>query len=114
MRHALLLCASLLGSATGCYRITVNTGAPMAADTITEPWNHSFVYGLVPPAPVSTQARCAQGVAQVVTQRSFLNGLVGALTFNVYTPLEIKATCASGPVLGAAARPASAPSAPRR
>jgi Bor protein len=109
MRRAILACAALLVSASGCYRITVNTGAPpAAADSIVRPWNNSFVYGLVPPAPVSTADKCTNGVAQVTTQRSFLNGLVGAITWGIYTPLEIRATCASGPVRTSAA-PTDAP-----
>ena len=114
MRRSLLACAALALSATGCYRITVSTGAPpAAADSVSRPWNNSFVYGLVPPPPVSVQDKCTNGVSQVVTQRSFLNGLVGALSWGIYTPLDIRATCASGPVRtsaapsGAAAAPAS-------
>ena len=29
------------------------------------------------------------------TQQSFLNGLVGILTLGIYTPMEIKVTCAA-------------------
>lgn len=101
MRRSLLVCAALVAATAGCYRVTVNTGAPLAPETLERPWNHSFVYGLVPPAEVSTKEKCPTGVAQVVTQRSFLNSLVAALTTNIYTPLEIKATCAAGPVLPA-------------
>ena len=32
----------------------------------------------------------------MVTQRSFINGLVSFLTFNIYTPMQITATCAAG------------------
>jgi hypothetical protein len=37
-------------------------------------------------------------VAKVETERSFLNGLVGAITWNIYTPMHVLVTCASGPV----------------
>jgi hypothetical protein len=39
---------------------------------------------------------CPSGVAQVETQHSFLNGLAAAITFGIYTPLQINVTCASG------------------
>jgi hypothetical protein len=117
---ATALAAAALASA--CYRVTVVTGAAPAAKVVDKPWNNSFVIGLVPPPPVDVSKDCgASGVSQVVTQRSFLNGLVGVLTQNIYTPLQITATCAAGarssalpgaaaPV--AAATPAVAPAAP--
>lgn len=88
---ALLLCS-------GCYRVTVTTGAPPAAKTVDKPWQHSFVYGLVPPAELNTKEQCPQGIAVVQTERSFLNGLVGSLTYSIFTPMHAKVTCASGPV----------------
>ena len=57
-------------------------------------WAHGFIFGLVPPSTVSTQAQCAKGVAKVETQISFLNGLAQMLTFSLYTPMSIKVTCA--------------------
>jgi len=83
---------------SGCYRVTVVTGAPSAAETIDKPWQNSFVYGLVPPPEIDTKAQCAKNLAVVETERSFLNGLVGALTFSIYTPMHTKVTCAVGPV----------------
>ena len=83
---------------TGCYRVTVVTGAPPAAQTIDQQWQNSFVYGLVPPPVVQTAPQCQQGVARVQTERSFLNGLVGGLTFGIYTPMHTTVACATGPV----------------
>ena len=40
--------------------------------------------------------KCTHGVAKVETQQSFVNGLVGIITFGIYTPMEIKVTCAAG------------------
>lgn len=95
-RLPLLVVAALVFS--GCYRVTVVTGAPAAAQTVDVPWQHSFVYGIVPPQELNVGDRCPQGVAQVQTERSFLNGLVGALTWSLYTPIHVKVDCASGPV----------------
>jgi hypothetical protein len=88
-----LIAALLCG---GCYHVTVITGASPSAQTIDKPWQNSFVIGLVPPAEVSTKEGCPQGVAQVETERSFLNGLVGAITQSIYTPMHVKVTCSSG------------------
>jgi hypothetical protein len=87
-----------LVAAAGCYHVTVVTGAPPATQTIDKPWQNSFVIGLVPPPEISAKETCTQGVAKVETERSFLNGLVGALTWNIYTPMHARVTCASGPV----------------
>ena len=80
---------------TGCYHTTVKTGSPLGTTTIEQPWALSFVYGLVPPPTVETASTCPSGVAQVESQQSFLNGLVGALTFGLFTPMSIKVTCAA-------------------
>jgi Bor protein len=91
------LAALLLTGA--CYRVTVNTGAPPSPTVIDKQWQLSFVYGLVPPPELNArEGGCAQGVASVVTERSFLNGLVGAITYSIFTPMHTKVTCASGPV----------------
>jgi hypothetical protein len=97
-RRSQLLLAALAVVSTGCYHVTVVSGAPAGAQTIDKPWQHSFVYGLVPPAEVPTRDPCAQGVAKVETERSFVNGLVSLLTWSIYTPVHVTVTCASGPV----------------
>ena len=92
----LLLAAAVL--CAGCYHVTVITGAPAATTTIDKQWQNSFVYGLVPPPEVNARETCGQGVSKVETERTFLNGLVGAITYNIYTPMRVTVTCASGPV----------------
>jgi len=80
---------------TACYHATIETGRPPSPQTIERPWAPSFVYGLVPPPVVETAARCPNGVSPVETQISFLNGLVALFTFNMFTPMSIKVTCAA-------------------
>jgi hypothetical protein len=87
-----------LVATTGCYHYTVVTGAPPAEKTIDKKWQNSFILGLVPPPVINTQAECPRGVSQIETQHSFLNMLVSAITYNIYTPMSAKVTCASGPV----------------
>ena len=85
-----------LTMATGCYHATINTGRPLSTQIVEEPFASSWVYGLVPPKTVEAGERCPNGVARVETQQSFVNGLVGVLTFGIYTPMNIKVTCAAG------------------
>lgn len=51
---------------------------------------------------MATAARCPTGVAKVETQLSFVNMLVGFLTLSIYTPMDIRVTCAEGGVSGTA------------
>lgn len=93
MRRVVLLSSAVL--MMGCFHTTIETGAAPSANVIEQPWAPSFVYGLVPPATVETQAKCGtKGVSKVETQISFLNGLVAGLTFSLFTPMTIKVTCA--------------------
>jgi hypothetical protein len=98
MRLTNILSVVALVALSACYRVTVNTGAPPAATVIDKQWQLSFVYGLVPPPAIDAKQTCPQGVASVVTERSFLNGLVGAITYSLFTPMHTTVTCASGPV----------------
>ncbi len=82
---------------TGCYHATINTGIAPGTQLLQDKWADSFVYGLVPPDAVEAMAACGnRGVARVETRMSFLNGLVGALTLQIYTPMEITVTCGQG------------------
>ncbi len=78
----------------GCYHATIETGLAPGAKTV-QMWKHSWIYGLAPPSVVEAQSECENGVAKVETQQSFANGLVGALTFGIYTPLTVTVTCAA-------------------
>ncbi|HWO56917.1 MAG TPA: hypothetical protein VNN55_05070 [bacterium] len=87
---------ALLLAVPGCYHATIDTGLPPGTQTIHQPFASCWLFGLVPPKTVETMGKCPHGVAKVETQYSFLNWLVGAVTFGIYTPIEIKVTCGSG------------------
>ncbi len=87
----------------GCYRITVTYGpqpvAP-AATVVEYPWQHSWVFGLVPPAEINVKDRCPNSVAKVETKVSFLNGLASALVGVAVGELTRNQTNDSRAVLG--------------
>lgn len=87
--------AALLILLAGCYHATVETGATPSTVVIDKEFASSWIYGLVPPDPVPTMERCPSGVAKVETQHTFVNQLVGLLTLGIYTPMQIKVTCAA-------------------
>lgn len=80
---------------TACYHAVVDTGRAPASTVITKPWTNTFVFGLVPAAEIDTATECPTGVARVETRQSLLNGLAGVLTFGLYTPQEVRITCAA-------------------
>src|SRR5689334_9480076 len=80
---------------TGCYHAVIQTGRPESSDVISLKWANSFIFGLVPPPVVETAQRCTNGVAKIETQHSFLNALVAAITWQIYTPMQIDVTCAA-------------------
>jgi hypothetical protein len=89
-----MLAIGMLVMTAACYHATIQTGLTPSTTKIEKRWASSWIYGLVPPSAVQTMQQCPNGVAQVDTQLSFLNMLVGVLTFSIYTPMEIVVTCA--------------------
>jgi hypothetical protein len=86
-----------LALATGaCYHQIVTTGRTPGTTVVEKPWTSTFIFGLVPAQEINTAAQCPNGVATVETQQTFLNGLVGALTLGIYTPQDVRITCATG------------------
>ena len=92
---SLVLLAFVTVGVTGCYHATVETGLTPSSEVIEESFASCWIYGLVPPSTIAAQLKCKNGVAKVETQHSFLNSLVGGITFGIYTPISIKVTCAA-------------------
>lgn len=86
----------LLLLSAGCYHASIETGMKPGSDRIEKEWANSFIFGLVPPDPVDAKSKCTSGVSKVETQHSFLNALVAFFTLQIYTPMDITVTCASG------------------
>jgi Bor protein len=84
---ATLLCAA-------CYHATIVTGRPESQTVVEKEWATSFIDGLVPPDVMDVSKDCPDGVAKVETQHSFLNALVAGITFGIFTPMDLKVTCA--------------------
>ena len=80
---------------SGCFHAQVMvTDAEPSTKVIDDKWADSWIAGLVPPDIVDATEECEKGVSKVETRLSFLNQVVGALTFGIYTPMHIKVTCA--------------------
>lgn len=72
---------------TSCYSYTSVVGNGAQGNSQTTKWNHYVVYGLAP-VGVSDSKQMANGAENytVHTRQTFVNGLVSALTFGIYTP----------------------------
>lgn len=88
----LLLAGCLL--LTGCYQAKMTTNKEPGDTIIKKSFASSFIYGLVP-AEVDVSDECTNGIASATRKISFLNGLVGSLTLNIYTPQSVTVTCAA-------------------
>jgi hypothetical protein len=78
---------------TACYH-TITTTNMNPGPTHVEAWSPAFIYGLVP-AKVDAAKLCGGKPVQAVdTQASFLNMLVGWVTFGIFTPMQVTVTCA--------------------
>jgi hypothetical protein len=95
-----LLLVSMALLLIGCYAATVETGLPPSNTVIKQPWSSCWIFGLVAPKTVETAAKCPNGVARVETQLSFVNQVVGIVTFGIYTPMQIVVTCAESASMG--------------
>ena len=94
MRLKLLALAVASAALSGCWHVTVTSGRPAAPTVVDKPFQNSFIFGLVPPPELNTRAECPNGASKVETEHSFINGLVAAVTFSLYTPIHVKVTCA--------------------
>jgi hypothetical protein len=87
--------AAVAVAASACFHQVIQTGRTPGTTVIDKPWANSFIFGLVPVAPIDVSSQCRSGIATVVTEMSAMNGLVGILTLGIYTPVHVTITCAA-------------------
>ena len=78
---------------TSCYSYTSVVGNGAQGTTETTNWNHYVIFGLAP-VDVSDSKQMADGAENytVHTRQTFVNGLLSALTFGIYTPTTTTVT----------------------
>jgi len=86
MKMAAILCATSM-LLTSCYSYTSVVGNGAQGNSQTTQWNNYVIFGLAP-VGVSDSKKMADGAVDytVHTRQTFVNGLVAALTFGIYTP----------------------------
>lgn len=85
------LALALTGCATQSY--TINGGA--MADPDKEVMQNFFVAGIGQTQEMDAAEICggADKIAKVESEMSFLNGLLGAISYGIYTPRQAKVYC---------------------
>lgn len=78
---------------SSCYSYTSTVGDGPQGNQETTEWNHYVVYGLAP-VGVSNSKEMADGAENysIHTRQTFVNGLVSALTFGLYSPTTTTVT----------------------
>jgi hypothetical protein len=85
-----LMCASLM---TSCYSYTSVVGDGAKGSQKVTKWNHYVIAGLVPVGVSDSKALAGSAKDySVFTRMSFVNGLVGGITFGIYTPTTTTVT----------------------
>ncbi len=80
----------------GCFHFHYVTERQPAPAPTSETWHNGFVWGLVEPSPVDLTRACPSELARVDSTETFVNGLVHAITFSIYTPETVTVTCNEG------------------
>lgn len=99
----LMAALAISAAVSGCYTTKIYSGGTAVArsNTHEEKWHHTVVAGIAEISePVDLEAACALGNAPswatIDEEYTFLNGLVGAATFGIYTPRTYTVSCGSG------------------
>lgn len=100
MKHAASIAVALGLAVSGCFHQVVQTGRTPGTTVVEKPWTATWLWGIVPASPIDVTSNCPGGIATVETKQTFMNGLVGALTLGIFTPRDVKVTCASGTARG--------------
>lgn len=105
---ALFLLSAVLIVSTGCHQVIIDSGREPSPRVHHDEWNIAFAAAIFP-AQVDASEYCGGNWARVETKQSFLNMVVGWLTFGIITPMETKIVCAAsqGSTTGASGDPES-------
>jgi hypothetical protein len=95
MRLKLLALAVASLTLSACWHVTVVSGAQPSPTVVDKPWQHSFIFGLVPPPELNVKEQCPSGIAKVEAVHSFVNLIADAVTSGIYSPIAVKVTCAA-------------------
>lgn len=78
---------------TSCYSYTSVVGSGGMGQKKVTKWNHYLIDGLAPVSVSDSKQMAGESKDYtVVTQQTFVNGLISVLTFGIYTPTTTTVT----------------------
>ena len=78
---------------TSCYSYTSVVGSGAQGSNETTKWNHYVIFGLAPVGVSNSKQMAGESENYTVqTRLTFVNGLVSAITFGIYTPTTTTVT----------------------
>lgn len=81
---AMAACACMF---TSCYTYTTVVGNGGTGNQRVKQWNHYVLFGLAPVDVSDSKAMAGSSSDYTVTTKhTFVNGLIGGITFGIYTP----------------------------
>ena len=92
-----LALAGLL-AAPACYThlYTTDPAAATGAE-VYKKWQHHYLFGLISgDDPLNLKELCPSGALQVEDKHTFLNSLLGGLTFGIWHPTTVTVRCTDG------------------
>jgi uncharacterized lipoprotein YajG len=95
MKCKLLNIAVCLGLLNGCAAQTFTLNEGNTATPTYQTAQHFFISGLGQEQTIDAAAVCGgvENVIKVEAQHTFINGLIGTVTFGIYTPRDAKVYC---------------------
>ena len=91
----MLALAGAVAVGTGCFHTIITTDLPPSTEVYHEGFKPAFIYGLVPAQVDGSKYCTGRRWARVETQYSILNWVVGTVTFGIFTPMDVRVTCAA-------------------
>lgn len=97
MKKSLAVAALSTLILAGCstQKFNVNPGADLTSEASLSTSQSFYISGIGQKTEVNAAEVCgsADKVAQVLTKQTFLNGLLGVVTFGIYTPRTVEVHC---------------------
>ncbi|MDQ3231581.1 MAG: Bor family protein [Pseudobdellovibrionaceae bacterium] len=93
MRLVALL--SIVLSMSACHTIHFTKGDSPSAEISTQAWHHTGIFGLAEfSEPYNLKEVCnGKDWDTVTTERNFVQGFVGGITYSLYTPINKAVKC---------------------
>jgi hypothetical protein len=88
-----LVCAALMTSAAGCYKVTYENPGTMPSGQVVSEKGWFFIEGLIGEKEIWANKACPIGVHQVQSKTSFLDLIITGLTGGIIAPRSYDIEC---------------------